>query len=38
MAANTKLMEDYAVLSFNRAASALPGGAPDEDVTINPTR
>jgi flavin-dependent dehydrogenase len=33
---NTELMEGYTVLAFHRAASALPGGAPDEDQKINP--
>jgi hypothetical protein len=36
LAENTELMEAYTVLAFNRAASALPGGAPDEDEKINP--
>ena len=31
-----ELMEAYAVLAFNRAASALPDGAPPEDQKINP--
>ena len=31
-----ELMEAYAVLAFNRAASALPDGAPDENQKINP--
>jgi flavin-dependent dehydrogenase len=36
LAANTELMENYAVLAFHRAATALPEGAPDESETINP--
>src|SRR5262249_54035851 len=36
LAENTELMENYAVLAFYRAATALPGGAPDESRTINP--
>jgi flavin-dependent dehydrogenase len=31
-----ELMEAYGVLAFNRAASALPDGAPDENQKINP--
>ena len=36
IAATADLMEAYAVLAFNRAASALPGGGPGEDERINP--
>ena len=36
IAATADLMEAYAVLAFNRAASALPGGGPGEDEKINP--
>ena len=36
LAATADLMEAYAVLAFNRAAQALPGGAPGEDEKINP--
>ncbi len=36
LAANADLLEAYAVLAFHKGALALPGGAPDEDVKINP--
>jgi flavin-dependent dehydrogenase len=36
IASTADLMDAYAVLAFNRAASALPDGAPAEDVKINP--
>ncbi len=36
VASTRELMEAYAVLAFNRAASALPDGAPDENQKINP--
>lgn len=36
LAETADLMEAYAVLAFNRAASALPGGGPGEDEKINP--
>ena len=36
LASTAELMEAYAVLAFNRAATALPDGAPGEDQKINP--
>lgn len=31
-------MEAYTVIAFHKAAGALGDAAPDEDVTIDPTR
>ena len=36
VASTADLMEAYAVLAFHRACAGVPGGAPDEDVKINP--
>jgi hypothetical protein len=37
LAANADLLEAYAVLAFNRAASNLGDAAPGTDETINPS-